>query len=243
MLNQLVDQLATVTSITTITETSSLVPGATIGRVQLEGPQEVGGFLKVGTASVDFMHQILNADDALGAQAVGDNLVVGQHDALTIDTAGPALVDQVANGLEGGGTPGDVWLNQLQHVSGGLVDTQKDTVVDLTKTQQLQSLANLRRQTHDTLDTNDKEHLVLIGDEEVAIVTSLATLAHQRSLFLTILLDIGLGTLENGFAGSGGFLASDNGASITLRLDFRQSFSLGQSRLRDNSGGPEKMRQ
>ena len=44
---------------------------------ELEGPQEVVGFLEVGTASVDFVDQILNADDAVLAESLLDDLVVG----------------------------------------------------------------------------------------------------------------------------------------------------------------------
>ena len=81
-----------------------LLDPSTVGVVELEGPQEVGGLLEVGSLSVDLVDQILDADQAELAKSVLDDGVVGEAGALVVDLAVSALVDELANGLEGWGT-------------------------------------------------------------------------------------------------------------------------------------------
>ena len=52
--------------------------------------------------------------------------------------------------------PRDVRLSNLQHVEGGLVQLDKDAIVDLTQTEQLEHLAGLRV---NTVDTETHPHL------------------------------------------------------------------------------------
>ena len=53
--------------------------------VQLEGPQEVGGILEVGSNSEDLVDQILNTDDSQFAQLVLDDVVRGDSSSISID--------------------------------------------------------------------------------------------------------------------------------------------------------------
>ena len=43
---------------------------STIGVVELEGPEEVGGLLEVGADSGDLMDKVLNTDDACARKQV-----------------------------------------------------------------------------------------------------------------------------------------------------------------------------
>ena len=43
----------------------ALLAPATVGRVELEVPEEVVGLFEVGTHSVDLMDQVFHADDAV----------------------------------------------------------------------------------------------------------------------------------------------------------------------------------
>jgi len=52
---------------------------ATVGAAELEGPEEVGDLLEVGTDGVDLVDDILNADNAELSEAVLDDLVVCAH--------------------------------------------------------------------------------------------------------------------------------------------------------------------
>ena len=53
--------------------------------VQLEGPQEVGSVLEVGSNSEDLMDQILNTDDSQLAQLVLNDVVGGDGSSVSID--------------------------------------------------------------------------------------------------------------------------------------------------------------
>ena len=81
------------------------------------------------------MHQILHADDAEFAKVLLDNLVVGEWDPLLIDLSISALVDEVADGLHGGVTIGDVGFDDFEHFGCSFGDFDKDTVVDLEETE------------------------------------------------------------------------------------------------------------
>ena len=122
----------------------------TSGVGELEGPQEVGGLLEVGADGVDLVDKILNADDAVLAKVLLDDLVVGEGNALAVDLSVSALVDELTDGLEVGVTVGDIGVDDGEHLGGSLVQADKDTVVDLEKTQQLQDLAGLGSNLVDT---------------------------------------------------------------------------------------------
>lgn len=124
---------------------------ATVGVAELEGPQEVGGLLEVGANGEDLVDEILNADDAVLAEVLLNDGVVGQGNALLVDLSVSTLVDELLDGLQVGVTVGDPGLDDLEHLSDGLGDLQEDTVVDLEKTEQLENLAGLRGHLVDTV--------------------------------------------------------------------------------------------
>lgn len=133
-----------VTSVTTLDEMLELASvESTSGVGELEGPQEVAGLLEVGANSVDLVDQILHTDDAVLSEVVLDKLVVAERDALLVDLSVATLVDELANALEVGVAVGDVRVDNGQHLSGGLGQTDEDTVVDLEKAEKLENLARL----------------------------------------------------------------------------------------------------
>ena len=89
--------------------------------------------MKFGPHREDLMDQVLHADDVMLAQGGLDDGVVGQGDALLVDLAMTALVDQVPDGLQVGLPVGDVRIHDSEHALGGLGQTDKDTVVDLAQ--------------------------------------------------------------------------------------------------------------
>ena len=170
---------------------------ATSGVGELEGPEEVVGLLEVGADSVDLVDQVLHADNAVLAELLLDDLVVGERNTLGVDLTVTALVDKVTDGLEVGVTVGDVGVDDGQHLLGGLGETDEDTVVDLDQTEELQDLAGLRSDLVDTLDTHNEDKLGLVRDVEVALLTGDTTEADLLTLTIAVLLDVGLGTLED----------------------------------------------
>ena len=150
--DETVDVVLPVTSVTTLDEVLDLAGvEATVGVGELEGPQEVVGLLEVGADSVDLVDQIFHADNAVLAEVLLNDLVVGQRLALLVDLAVAALVHQLTHALQVGVTVGDVGVDNGQHLLGGLGQTDEDTVVDLQQTEELQDLAGLRSDLVDTI--------------------------------------------------------------------------------------------
>merc|ERR1719430_873485 len=110
------------------------------------------------------------------------------------------LVDQLANRLEVGCTPGNVGLADSKHVDGGLVQLDEDTVVDLPQTEQLEDLLDLGR---DLVDTTDSHHEGKLGVGRDIVVTLFPGFTPQPdlvSLLVLVFLGILLSPLEDGSA-------------------------------------------
>jgi len=125
----------------------------TIRVAELKWPEEVRSLLEVRSDSVNFVNQILHANNTVLAKAVLNNGVVGKSNALLVDLAVSTLVDKLTNSLERRVTIGDPRVNNLKHLGGGLGELDEDTVVDLKETEELKDLARLRG---DLVDTEDK---------------------------------------------------------------------------------------
>ena len=107
---KVVDLLFPVTKVTTLYEVVGLLAPATGWGVELEGPQEVGGVLEVGANSEDLVNQIFDADDVVLAQLLLDDVIGGDGCTAGIKLGKSTLVDQLANALQVGCSPGDVGL-------------------------------------------------------------------------------------------------------------------------------------
>lgn len=193
-----VDVLLTVAKVTTLDVVLELAgTEATSGVGELEGPEEVGGLLEVGANGVDLVDQVLHADNAVLGKVLLDDGVVGEGNALLVDLGVSALVDELTDGLQVGVTVGNEGLNDLEHLRGGLGQTDEDTVVDLEKTEELESLALLGVDLVDTLDTGNKDELGLGGNIVAALSLGDASKTDLLTLVVAVLLDVGLGALED----------------------------------------------
>ena len=74
-----------------------------------------------------------------------------------------------------------------QHVRGGLVELDEDTVVDLTEPEKLEHLLDLGGHLVDTADTDDKGQLGLGGHVEVALLLSLPLQPKNKKRFQVFL--------------------------------------------------------
>lgn len=113
-------------------------------------PEEVVGLLEVWTGGGNFVDEIFEADDALFAEALFNDFIVGQWNSLSVDLAETSLVDQSSDGLCGWVSVGDVRLDFSEHVSGSLVDLDEDGVVELSQSEELQDLSDGWVQVVDT---------------------------------------------------------------------------------------------
>lgn len=193
-----VDVLLAVAKVTTLDVVLELAGAETTSGVgELEGPEEVGGLLEVGADGVDLVDQVLHADNAVLGEVLLDDGVVGEGDALLVGLGVAALVDELTDGLQVGVTVGDERLDDLEHLGGGLGQTDEDTVVDLKKTEELEGLALLGVNLVDTLDADDEDQLGLSGDIVAALGLGDASKTDLLTLVVAVLLDVGLGALED----------------------------------------------
>jgi hypothetical protein len=213
--DQSIDLVLTVTEITTLNEVTEFSSAETASWVaKLEWPEEVGGLLEVWTDGEDLVDQILHADDSVFAKASLNNGVVGKGNALLLDLSVSALVDELTNSLEVRVSVGDPWLNNLQHLKGSLSHANKDTIVDLEKTKELEDLSWFWGNLVDTgfgltevqfnmiraclpLDTDNEDQLLLSRDVERALLFGDTSETNLLALLVTVLLDVLLGTLED----------------------------------------------
>jgi len=164
-----VDVLLTVTGVTTLDVVLELASTEATVRVgELEGPQEVVGLLEVGANGVDLVDEILHADNAVLAEVLLDDLVVGEGSAHLVDLSVTTLVQKLADGLQVGVTVGNVGVDDGQHLLGGLGQADEGTAVDLDQTEQLEDLAGLGG---NLVDTEKKVSNVLLAVEHMQCVT------------------------------------------------------------------------
>jgi hypothetical protein len=110
---------------------------------------------------------------------------------LLVDLGISTLVDQTTDGLQVGVTISNIRLDQLKHLRGSLVKTNKNTVVDLQKTEQLKNLTRLGGNVVDTTNTNNKDELLLSGNIVVTFSLGLTTktdFVKSSSLVFSIML-------------------------------------------------------
>lgn len=196
-----VNSLATVTSVTALSVVGELLAlETTVGVGELEGPEEVGDGLEVGAAGGDLVNDVLDREDTVLAEVLLDDLVVVDGETLAVDLGVTTLVDEVTDGLEVRGTVGDVRLNKLEHLRGGLGQTNKDTVVDLEETEELQDLAGLGGDVVDTTETDNEDDLGLAGNVEVTLGLGGTAETDLLALSSAVLLGVLLGTLEDDLA-------------------------------------------
>lgn len=136
---------------------------------KLHWPQEVGGSLEVWTNSEDFVDNVLNALNTVLSQTSLDNSVGAEWDSLAVGLTETALVDKVADRLQTWVTIGDEWLNQSEHLGGGSVDANEDTIVDLAQAKKLQDLLHLRRNTDDTTNSDDEDQLLFWRNVQLTV--------------------------------------------------------------------------
>lgn len=190
-----------VSGITTLSKVSKLLDKSTSGAGELEGPEEAGGLSEVRSRGEDLVDDVLNADDAVLAEGGLDDGVISDGNALLVNSGEAALVDELADGLERGVSPGDVGLDDAEHLEDGLGQTDEDSIVQLTEAQKLQDLAGLGAHVVDTTDADDESDLRLGLHEELSGVLGVTASLDELQLARTVLLSVRLGALEDELAG------------------------------------------
>ena len=177
-----VDQGLAVTVVTSLNEVAALLLEASLGGSDLVVPHTVGDGAEVLSGGVDLVDDVLDADDVLVVELVLDLLVVVDLDALSADLEVTALVDELANGGEGGVSVGDVGLDHAEHLVHGLVELHDDGVEDLAETEELEDLLLLGGDLGDTADAGDDGDLG--GGLKVEVTVGLGLTAEGDELAL-----------------------------------------------------------
>jgi len=191
----LVDGFVSVTPVTTLHERMSLVAESTLGGGELEGPEEVVGLLEVGSDSVDFVDQIFSADDAVLTKSLFNDFIGGNGDSLLVDLTETSLVNQVGDSVSGGESESDIRFDLLDHVKSSSVNSDEDTIVDLSKTEQLEDLFGLGSQVVNTSDSDHKDDLRFSGDVERTSSSGFSSKLDTFSLFSNEFLVMSFGSL------------------------------------------------
>jgi len=214
--NELVNLVHSVSSITTLIEVLKLGLESTSWGGELNGPEEVVGLLEVGANGVDFVNQVLNAHNTELVELSLNNGVIGNGNTLLVNLGESALVDDFTDGLEVGVSPGNVWLNKVKHLKHRLGDLDEHCSVKLTETQELEDLLGLGGNVVDTTDTHYDSELGLCINKEVAGILGSTSSLDGRTVLLSVLLDVLLGTLEDGLSGGLARLSCSSDLSLLL---------------------------
>jgi hypothetical protein len=116
-----------------------------------------------------------------------------------------------------------------------VVDTEKDTVVELTKTEELENFLSFGVHSHDTSDADDKDDLGFRFNVEVFAVLGLTLHADGGALSISVFFDVLFGTLEllsaDAFLGLVGF----SFGGIASGFDLFEGLALFEKRLWDGN--------
>jgi hypothetical protein len=99
-------------------------------------------------------------------------------------------VDELADGLLVGVTVGNKWLDDLQHLQGGLGEPDEDAIVDLQQAQQLKCLTLLRIDLVDALYPHDESELGLCRNVEAVGLLGFAGESYLLPLGVAVFLHI-----------------------------------------------------
>lgn len=125
-------------------------------RVQLEWPEEVVDFLEVGADIGNFVDDIFNANNTKLAELLFNNAVVSKWDSRPVDLTVTPLVDHLGNHGPVKVTVGNKRLDSADHVHGGLVQLDENSVVKLSQSEQLSNFLAFRVELVDTKNVNIK---------------------------------------------------------------------------------------
>ena len=86
------------------------------------------------------MDEVLNASDSVLTELSGDDGVISEWDSASVDLTISSLVDKLGDGGLGWESVSNEWLDDSNHVPGGLVELDKHSVVKLSQSEKLQDL-------------------------------------------------------------------------------------------------------
>ena len=162
---------------------------------ELEGPQEVSCLLEVLSDGVDLVDQIFSTNNVVLAKLLFNDGIVGDSDTLSVDLGISTLVDEVADGLQARVSPGNVRVDNTEHLDSGLVQLDEDTIIDLSQTEKLKNLAGTRVDLVDTTNTDNEGESGFVGNVVVSGLLGVNTELLLLVFLVLVLSDVLLSTL------------------------------------------------
>lgn len=169
----MVDVLFSVSPISSHLERMTLGVESSSGTSELEWPQEVVGFLEVLTAGRNLVDEILNSVDLVFSQALFDSIVGLKGDSLSVDFAVASLENEFSDGFSGGIAIGYVGLNSSEHIDGGFIKFNEDTVMELSQSEESHDSDGFRVKFVNTSDSNDESDFGLSSYVDLSSLFSL----------------------------------------------------------------------
>ena len=83
-------------------------------------------------------------------------MVIGEGDSLLVELSVSSLEDEFSDVLSGWVTEGDVGFNSSDHIDGGFVDSDEDSVVKLPQPEEPEDTNDLGVEFVDTSDPHDE---------------------------------------------------------------------------------------
>lgn len=118
---------------------------------EIHTPQEVVGLLEVRAYSVDFVDEVLHANDTMLSKLLLDDGIVSDGDALLVDFSIATLVDELADSTERRAAVSNVGIDKLKHLLRRSRKLDKGAIVDLEQAKELHDLAGLGGDLVDTV--------------------------------------------------------------------------------------------
>ena len=122
------------------------LPKCSSGTAELKRPEEVAGLFEVGADGENFMNEVFHAHDTVFAQVFLHDSIVCQSNTLWVavtrrfDLPVSPLVDEFANALQVRVAISYERLNDSQHLHRSFSKANKNTRIDLKKSEELQGL-------------------------------------------------------------------------------------------------------
>lgn len=96
------------------------------------------------------MNEVLNAVDTVLAELTSNDGVVGKWNSASINLTSSSLVNKILDHVSGWISKSNVWFNNSNHVPRGFVKLDEHSVVQLSKSKELQNLLWLGGKLVDT---------------------------------------------------------------------------------------------
>ena len=130
---------------------------------------------------MDFLNEIFDSTDIVFAEDLFNGVVRLDGDSLFVDLAVTSLEDESPDDFAGRIAIGDEGFNSPEHIDGGLVDSDEDSVVELSQSKQSHDSDDFRVQL---VDTSDPDHESQSGFGRYVNLSSEFGLYHLKCTFL-----------------------------------------------------------